>query len=220
MTKQLGVGLSWLGALALTLAARGVVAQGPGEGEPPRKMDLTTPEPGPYEGRSYKVHNGFYLRGNVGLGSVGVDYGAAHGASFDLALDLMLGGMPSRGFALGGALLTDTMLSADLGAEIGDSNVTVGLLGPFVDGYPDPMDGWHLGAAAGLAGNSVQDLGSGTFIGFGGAAFAGYDFWVGDEWSMGALVRVMATRTWDSEGGNDLDGSTRSLTFIVSALFN
>jgi hypothetical protein len=188
-------------------------------------MDLRVPEPGRAERRSYKLHEGFYLRGNVGLGTLYADYGEPSGNSSSLALDLMVGAMPSPGFALGGALLTDTLLNADLGADVGQTNVTLGIVGPFVDGFPDPKGGWHLGGAAGLAVNSVEDVGSGTFIGFGGAGWGGYDFWAGDEWSVGLMARVMATRTWSSEDdatGNSggLDGSTRSFSLLVTGLFN
>src|SRR5262249_44784112 len=71
-----------------------------------------------------------------------------------------------------------------------------GLVGPFIDVYPNPKQGFHFQAAIGFT--SVTPGKSNTIIthdvtggGFGAMAGLGIEGWIGDEWSMGVLARVM-----------------------------
>jgi hypothetical protein len=75
--------------------------------------------------------------------------------------------------------------------------------GPFVDFYPDPRKGLHF--MAGLTYSSfsfTNDAGesseSATGVGlFGGA---GYEAWIGSEWSLGLLARLQWASLSDSSG--------------------
>src|SRR5439155_18501288 len=76
-----------------------------------------------------------------------------------------------------------------------DANMNFGLLGPFIDWYPDPEGGFHFGGMLGVAvlTASNPDTGNTTAsdTGFGGAIGAGYDFWIAPEWSLGILGKLM-----------------------------
>jgi hypothetical protein len=75
------------------------------------------------------------------------------------------------------------------------------IFGPFVDWYPNPRSGFHLQAALGIAaltsGNGdrfdsddddddYRAFGAGIVLGL------GYEWWVGNEWSLGVLARTQA----------------------------
>lgn len=197
--------------------------------EPPRgKIDLTTPAPAPPVPRSYRMHDGFYLRGSVGFGSLGASFdtddprGDVSGAGFSLGLDLMIGGSPSPGLALGGALLAQGAFSAEFERDdqwAGDRSLSVVLLGPFIDGFPRANKGWHFGGMMGLATANIEEDGADGLnrtAGFGGAAWFGHDFWVADEWSVGPMFRLTGTLTRD--GDRDVNASTFSALFLFTAL--
>jgi hypothetical protein len=158
----------------------------------------------------------------LGVGGLSGSYRAdVSGATKDdvsgvAALDeLAFGGTPSPGVVIGGGIYGSTTpsptLSAD-GAEIKAGAIGVGVVGPFVDVYPNPQTGFHLQAAMGLAlltaseGDPQQicfSSGGQTACGTGrapaddylGAGLGivvgvGYEGWVGDQWSIGGLARL------------------------------
>jgi hypothetical protein len=221
-----------IGGLARALGVASVFSTLPAAAQ--GKIDLGTEAPEPAVARSYHVHDGFYLRGAMGFGAFGADFDDDSAADIDpearggsFALDLMIGGSPSRGLAIGGALLTDTAVGANYevdGTESGDGSIGTGLLGAFIDGFPDPKGGFHLGGALGYTtliaeGRSLGDENLET-AGFGGAFFIGYDFWVGDEWSMGPLLRVMATANRDRDDELDVSAASRSISLSFTALYH
>jgi hypothetical protein len=196
----------------------------------PATMNVETPPPAPAVERSYHVHDGFYFRANIGLGAYGVRYDDdvnAGGAS--LAFDLMIGGSPGKGFVVGGALLSDFNRNLtlrqddrDLGAEVA---VATGLVGPFVDGFPNPKGGWHLGGMIGLATIRTEDFPENgkarTDSGVGGAVFGGYDAWVGDEFAVGGLLRFSAAvGRSEADDGRKLDSTSTALTLMFTALYH
>jgi hypothetical protein len=136
------------------------------------------------------MHDGFYFRAGAGFA-----YGAANISSdrdshpdyevngVGLGVDIMVGGSPSVGLALGGGVSFSGFGQDGAGGLF--------LMGVFVDGFPDPTGGWHLGGMLGLAGSSASDERVDDFRGggFGLAAWVGHDFWVADEWSMGPTLR-------------------------------
>lgn len=197
--------------------------------EPAPKIDLSVPEQAPPVSRKYHVHEGFYLRVNLGVGALGSDYdlgeqsAESHGGT--LGLDLLIGGTPAKGLAIGGALLNEAGVSHNVeqgGRSLSDTNVRLTLLGPFVDGFFDPKGGFHMGGAVGLAALAVQDLKvedeTDTLTGFGGAAWAGYDAWVADEWAIGCLVRAGGAITTKSADSGDITASTFSLGLMLTVL--
>lgn len=64
------------------------------------------------------------------------------------------------------------------------------MLGPYVDYYPSPTGGLHFVGVLGFA--SANDGNDDTKLatGFGFGAGAGYGVWIGDEWSLGVLLRM------------------------------
>jgi hypothetical protein len=65
------------------------------------------------------------------------------------------------------------------------------ILGTFIDYYPDPTAGWHAMLTLGLSDADIQiredessALGIGVLLG------GGYDFWIGEQWSLGVAARL------------------------------
>lgn len=218
--------------LLVALAASSAAAE-----EAPQ-INLTAPPPAEPEQRTFHVHDGFYMRLNLGLGrlSTAFDVGApsdVEASGGTLAIDALFGGSPSTGFSMGGGIFTETLPSADVeldGSKLTEADISVAMVGFFVDGFPDAKGGWHLGGALGPAAVTVQRFSEDdgddgrTSSGFGLAAWGGYQAWVADDWSLGGLLRVMATRTTDSEdnaaGTPELTATTTSVTLMFSALYH
>jgi hypothetical protein len=192
-------------------------------------IDVRVAEPPAPEPRHARVHDGFYLRSSVGLVTARTyvtsdqlahpSYTVAGGG---LALDLMVGGSPSTGLALGGALSLQSF------GHGGGSTSGLALLGVFVDGFPMPNRGLHLGGMLGLAGTRTSrpsDVDELRGRGFGMSAWAGGDFWIADEWSMGGLLRLSGALT--SDGSKDegpapyaLESSSYALALLFSVLYH
>jgi hypothetical protein len=179
--------------------------------------------------RGQRVHDGFYLRMSAGGGLIGVDLNpepgyADHSADgAGLSFELLAGASPVRGGTLGGALLLDLAPSMPLATdaqEETDAPLGLGVLGPFVDAFPEPDLGWHFGGALGLASLSLQTVDSRRhrLVGVGGALWGGNDFWIGDEWSMGGALRVLRTLTWGDAGDFELKASSLSASLMLTAV--
>jgi hypothetical protein len=239
---------------ALTLAAPSVAAEGaapaatelaapsaaaepaaPPEAAPspqPRIL-IPVPESPPPVARTYRMHDGFYLRLNGGIGFVGAtfadgsdDAGDVSLRGSDMALDLLVGGSPSPGVALGGGLFANLLLAAHVeqdGSELRDRDVGILVIGPFIDGFPNPKKGWHLGGSLGLGIANMAEMGpSGDTSrtgGFGALAWGGYDAWIGDDWCVGGLMRLGLTRTTERDHGARIAATSRSLTLMFTALY-
>jgi hypothetical protein len=125
----------------------------------------------PRRPRGARLHDGFYLRMSVGGGSLaarGDRYdagGAASDYSFTgnaLHFDIAVGGTPTPGLVLGGTYLGSygargargRMDGAD---TTGDTGMSFSLIGPFLDVYPEPRGGFHVGGMLGLAGTASHD---------------------------------------------------------------
>lgn len=178
----------------------------------------TAPPPPPRERAGVHRHDGFYLRLGTGFGvyeermkSDDSDLygGEISGDSVGLASvgEVAMGGNIRPGLVLGGGLYTARLLSSHYGAddssagqpppELDPAARHLIVLGPFLDYYPRPSGGLHFQAALGLAaastdvGNTDED--ERYTAGGGGVVFGvGYEWWVGDEWSVGVLARAMA----------------------------
>lgn len=188
-------------------------------------IDVSVPPPAPAEQRRYHMHDGFYLRIDAGFNFARTNVsgdGVSHpsysvgGAGF--ALDALVGGSPSVGFALGGAISIQGF------GYNSDGSAGLGLLGVFVDGFPMANDGLHLGGSLGFAASRTTRPGGFDELrgrGFGGSAWLGYDWWVADEWSMGTLVRVSGAGTRDNSHDNGPDPYTLSSgSYEVAVLFS
>lgn len=197
-------------------------------GNSPR-IDLATPPPPAPVERKFRQHEGFYLRIGGGLGALGADFDRegfdASSGGTSLELEALVGGSPASGLSIGGGLLAGLQLGGEWEADdvVGNTsaNLTTIIVGPFADGYPHPRDGWHFGGLLGLASVSFDGPGGdggSDALGVGGAGWAGYDFWVGPEWSIGAALRIDALRATNSD--DDLTISKIGGTLAVSVLYN
>jgi hypothetical protein len=194
-------------------------------------IDLHTDRPeAPVVARRYHLHDGFYLRSSVGLitahtyvTSNQVTHPSYSAGGGGLALDLMIGGSPSVGLALGGALSLQSF-----GQGSGSASAGLGLLGAFVDGFPMANRGLHLGGMLGFAGsrtNRSSNVDELRARGFGMSAWIGHGWWVADEWSMGGMLRFSGALTADSSHDKGptpykLESSTYELALLFTVLYH
>lgn len=153
-------------------------------------------------------HDGFYLRLSLGGGTLGArgerydQYGVRSDYDFRgnmLSGDVMVGGTPAAGLVLGGAYLGDyaaTQRDREQSAD-GDAGMSFAIVGPFIDFFPDPTSGFHVGGMLGPAATFTHDdryEERSAAVGFGGSVWVGYDFWISDNWSMGGMLRASGGR--------------------------
>jgi hypothetical protein len=147
------------------------------------------------------------------------DYSAGGGG---IALDLLIGGSPSVGLATGGAL---SLHGFAYGSGSGSNLV---LLGPFVDGFPWSSRSLHFGGQAGFAyasttrKDNVDEL---RGYGFGASVWIGHGIWIGDDWTLGGLLRLNGALTRDTSDESPIDpvmlsATTYDLAFMVSVLYH
>ncbi len=177
-------------------------------------------------------HDGFYLRLGAGVGLL--TFGLKNQSSADfgnqevdgelsagaLSFELAVGGSPSPGLAIGGALYFDVASKAtshDMRInnqpvdDFHDSGASTWLLGPFADYYFNPRKGWHLEGSLGLAlltvGDATEDgvkvLSKRAYGGVGGMIGGGYEWWVADQWGMGVLLRATVLSLGSAKAGQD-----------------
>lgn len=153
-----------------------------------------------------ETHDGFQFRGTLGGGYLR-DSESVDDSEFEATvsggaalLELYFGGTPVPGLVLGGYL--SAMSAPGPSAKVGDVTVeadddtSLGLasVGPYVDYYPDPHGGFHVLGSLGYAQVTFDDgdgiVDDATSSGFTLGAGIGYDAFVSDEWSLGALGRL------------------------------
>ena len=234
MVNFVKLGLTGLAAAAVSVP---VIAQGQESAEPapsasaPQKrgkMSLAVPDlPDPVE-RTLRRHEGFYLRTSIGIAALRGSLSGGANASEDATtggaganVSVLVGGAPDAGFALGVGAQYTLQLSGDWdsdGAGDASSELNTLIVGPFVDGHPDPQGSWHFGGTVGLAQASI---GYGSLddsaLGVGGGAWMGHDSWVADEWSMGGMLRFDALRAW---GDDDVAVTTLLFSLQLTALMH
>jgi hypothetical protein len=187
--------------------------------------------------KGVRTHDGFYLRMSLGGGSI-----TAEGDRFDsagvrsdyqfkgnaISADLLIGGSPLPGFVIGGAYLTNyAARERTEESEGGDAGMSFGMIGPFIDVYPNPHGGFHLGGMLGPAATVAYDdryEEQTSAVGFGGALWLGYDFWIGEQWSLGGVLRASGARV-ETPPNRDLQPNedrlgVGSLALLVSATYH
>lgn len=180
------------------------------------------PPPPPPTPPSAHLHDGFYFRfalggapvfGNVkpktSAGEASID---ADVSAFAALSELAFGGSPTPGLVLGGGIYGASLSGIEYKAKVLGTTFTyeadsalVSMVGPFVDFYPNPQQGFHAQAAIAL---SIVSAGQGKYnatyggsfppddysgTGFGLVLGAGYEWWIGEQWSLGVLGRVQYT---------------------------
>lgn len=174
------------------------------------------PPPPPYvvsEPVRTRLHDGFYLRGSLGLGSLWAHRTFTATGTPDVAtttsggvgaFELSLGGTPTPGLVLAGSLFTHhapTPRTSSGGVSSrDDGTLTLSMLAFTVDWYPRPARGFHAGGSIGGA-----TLRSSTMVGSSGfdargpaiAFTVGQDYWAGDDLSVGFLGRFVAAAVSD-----------------------
>jgi tetratricopeptide (TPR) repeat protein len=175
---------------------------------PPSESPETESAPGA------QTHDGFYLRMSGGLGYVsdwlsGTSYdghsmkGQSRGPCI-VPMDVAIGGTI-------GSLAVGGILTYAINPTVGKDSQQAALYiftGGFADYFPDPHGGLHIGTAVGVA---IPTLGSSSDSsssssrnsadpGVGAMLMGGYDFWVSDQWSLGASARVIFLRAGDDNG--------------------
>jgi hypothetical protein len=179
-----------------------------------------------------RLHDGFYLRLSAGLGSLSASFDdkTANGETLDgtnpaFGADFALGGSPRPGFVIGGALMYQGgNLDLRRGLERAPSRgVSLAVAGFFIDFFPAPRRGFHLGGLIGPAVLAVKNVGDGLkpTAGAGVAAWLGYDFWVGDEWSLGPTLKLVGAATGDTESdSSDLSATSGAALLSFSILYH
>lgn len=199
-------------------------------------MSVETPPPPPPRALTYHVHDGFYLRMSLGGGYIGSTVSQSGLPDVTLsggggAFDLMIGGTPTPGLVIGGALLGNTAPnpSFERNGKQQDVNATMsfGVIGPFVDGFPDPKGGFHVGGTLGFAGMTLEDNESGssattTFSGYGAGVWVGYAAWIAPQWSMGGMLRLTGARTEHASTSTEprQTADVRAITILFTALYH
>jgi hypothetical protein len=177
------------------------------------------------------------FEGNVGSMSAGDAIGEFTYSGGGLALDLVIGGSPSPGFVVAygfaGQIAHEPNVAME-GSLGGDAEKTssksLGLAvhGIALDVFPDPKGGLELGGLLGVAnvGTGPEDTSS---FGWAAALWGGYGFWVQEQISLVALLRLAYARTSDDSyvpvasgsptGGTTIDRLDETLTASLVAAF-
>jgi hypothetical protein len=229
-------------ALCLTLAPLLLTARATAQDEPTPPPETPTPTPPPQRSGAH-VHDDFYLRFSAGPGGLGLrrtltaPSGSTQGGKVQggaTAIELSIGGTPARGLVLAGSLLGFSHRSPDYvpdgGAKVElDGTLDVSMLGATIDWFPYPEKGFHFGGTLGLANAKAPspivdprpEIGGG---GLGLALDVGYDFWIGEQWSLGVLGRFafagVQDRTARTEGTYKEKDSLAAFGVMATVLYH
>ena len=176
-----------------------------------------------------RTHDGFQLTLGAGLGyqrsSISFDPAPQNepdvtSRGFGFAGMLMIGGTPAPGLVVGGAswggnFRTPTV-EVDGQESDAEGDFSPNLLGPYVDYYPSPTGGLHFVGVLGLASANDGNDDTKLAMGFGFGAGAGYGTWIGDEWSLGVLLRMQYLAL--KAEFESTSGSVKSATLLPALL--
>ncbi len=188
------------------------------------------------------THDGFYLRMSLGLNlgalsrSVEAEVSDVVGYESDsdisgggLGLELTIGGTPATGFVVAGTWLgagiLDAVIERDDGSELElEEPLNFAMIGITLDGYVRPKAGFHLGGTLGpgVAGARLPEDSLFDYIGGWGWAIAlhmGYDWWIGEEWSLGVLGRLIGARLSGEDEEEEITASEDDTYGALSLLF-
>lgn len=161
-----------------------------------------------YDDPSRHRHDGFYLNFGLGGGYLnssigyepdpgGPDSSIAGAGMFSQGL---IGGTPARGLVVGGGGMNAVISNAKLevgGEELSSAPLALYSTGAFVNYYPDPRGGFHVLGFLGIAALDYSDwevTDNALAWGFSAVVAAGYEWWVGKQWSLGLMGRMQFAR--------------------------
>lgn len=192
--------------------AYGGAAATPPPPPPPPPPGTVAEAPGAYR------HDGLYLRMALGVGGIGVDrtvkseeVSGEFESEIDgggLGVEVTIGGTPAAGLVIGGMWLIQSIGDAVVVPKDGGEETTlengflISLMAAVLDWYPWADGGFHFGGGLGwllasgrLPADSIattelgiERIGGG---GWGLTIHAGYDFWIGEQWSLGPALRFV-----------------------------
>ena len=156
-----------------------------------------------------------------------------------LSVNVWVGGTPWSGVAIGGLFNVQSMSQDETevdGRNVNaDMDASLGMLGVFIDAFPDPRRGLHLGGALGLGFMNatasgerletqygVEDYRGG---GVGASGWIGYMGFVGPEWSLGGMLQLNGVITGSKEDDRQVEdlerrGSAWGLHLSFTALYH
>lgn len=183
----------------------------------------------------YQTHDGFYLNLQLGPGytsmsasSGGTDVTISGGGA---AFSMGIGGAVAPNLILFGHVLADSSVDPKVeiegfGSGTADGSVTVAGFGAGVAYYVMPVNVFLMGSALATQISSSDDSGNESGeseLGFGINLGAGKEWWVSDNWGIGAALQFLAARMNDK--GTNVSGSkpawtTVSIAATLTATFN
>jgi hypothetical protein len=181
-----------------------------------------------------REHDGFYFRfalgGGAQIGTARLEGAEATFSGGGAVVDFSIGGSARPGLALGFAVYVGVASSPSVEVRQEDRGsylesldgraFSTGIIGAFVDFYPDPKGGFHVEAAVGVApltwemevadwAGESRDWSGG---GFGARLGTGYEFWISEQWSLGALARLQfghgRLKPTENDSGPELEVTT------------
>ena len=103
------------------------------------------------------------------------------------------------------------------------NDVALGVIGPMLDWYPDPSGGGHLGLTLGWAALAVSNNDNSSTManarGTGAALHGGWDFWVGEQWSIGAQARLITASVSSGDTPKETD-KVASFALLFDAVYH
>lgn len=177
-----------------------------------------SPESGPEPGAH--LHDGLYYRIAFGAGYVkATTNNGSEVTGWGFSPEFWVGGSPVAGLALGGTFGIVAVPNPDAAITAADSGglgpisgeaqglATYSTYGLFADYYPNPRAGLHI--MAGLNFSSfkfIPDSGNASQPATGVGVFGGigYEWWAGQQWSVGPLVRLHWASVSDDSGATSI----------------
>jgi hypothetical protein len=149
------------------------------------------------------------------------------------ALEFALGGTPTPGFVIGGAISGVSVSEPDVkfGEYSGtaeDTTFTQSNVGVFVDVYPNPEQGFHIqgllafGIASVKSDNGEDSDDDEDATGPVAELGIGYEGWVGEQWGIGVLGRLTVGKLKPTEGddADEVDISIFTPAILFTATYH
>lgn len=207
--------------------------QPPPGGYPPPQAYAPPPGYAPQYAPPQHAHDGFYLRLHIGGGYAEMGSGGGYditfkgaGASFGLALGgtiapnlIIFGNL----FGMGISDPSVTVNGADAGTASG-TTTTIGGIGPGIAYYFDPYNMYISGTVAAMQFQTSDSNGNGTTynsdIGYGFQAMFGKEWWVSQDWGVGAAAELLAAGGMKDKADPTIKWSGVTFSLVFSATYN